>query len=184
MTKISKYYGVSVEKINFYLHNNFIIQIYTVTIEIKKGDIDMFKKILGLTITVVVVLGLASVSLAKVSIDKLISNPVYAQTSVTNSNLYGKNSMLEAMRNNGFTDIVDDLENGNYKAMDDFMNKLTEEDYQKMIDLMREANPQMAEMMEGIGREKMIEMHNAMGGAGGCHGNNGNDVFNETKTIL
>lgn len=147
----------------------------------------MFKKVLGLTTAVVVVLGLASVSLAKVGVEKIISNPVYAQTSVTNNDFYGKNSMLEAMRNNGFADIADDLENGNYKAMDDFMNNLTEEDYQKMIDLMRETNPQMAEMMESIGREQMIEMHNAMGGAGGCHGNNGindSDEFKETKTIL
>lgn len=147
----------------------------------------MFKKVLGLTAAVVIVLGLASVSLAKVSVDKLISNPVYAQTSVTNNNLYEKNNMLEAMRNNGFTDIADDLQNGNFKAMDEFMNNLTEEDYQKMIDLMRETNPQMAVMMKSIGREQMLEMHNAMGGAGGCHGNNrnnGNVEFKETNTFL
>lgn len=147
----------------------------------------MFKKVLGLTTAVVVVLGLASFTLAKISADKLISNPVYAQTSVTNNNLYGKNSMLEAMKSNGFIDIANDLENGNYKTMDTFMNNITEEDYQKMIDLMRETNPQMAEMMEGIGREKMLEMHNSMGGYGGCHGingNNGKDVFKETNTIL
>lgn len=145
----------------------------------------MFKKILGLTTAVVVVLGLASVSLAKVSVDKLISNPVYAQTSVTNNNAYGKNNMPEAMRNNGFSYVADDLDNGNYKTMDDFMNNMSEEDYQKMIDLMKESNPGMAEMMESIGREKMIEMHNAMGGAGGCHGNNtnNNDVFNETAIL-
>ncbi|MPM02585.1 hypothetical protein SDC9_48834 [bioreactor metagenome] len=145
----------------------------------------MFKKVLGLTTAVVVVLGLATVSLAKVSIEEIISNPVYAQTSVTTNNgSYSKYDMFEAMRNNGFTDIADDLKNGNYKAMDDFMNNINEEDYQKMIDLMRETNPGMSEMMEGIGREQMIEMHNAMGGAGGCHGNNRNDVFSETKTIL
>lgn len=146
----------------------------------------MFKKILGLTTAVVVVLGLASISLAKVSVDKLISNPVYAQTSVTNNNSYGKYNMVEAMRTNGFSAIADDLENGNYKTMDDFMNNLSEEDYQKMIDSMRESNPEMAEMMESIGREKMIEMHNAMGGAGGCHGNNANtsgDDFNETTSL-
>lgn len=148
----------------------------------------MFKKVLGLTTAVVVVLGLASVSLAKVSVDKLISNPVYAQTSVTtNNSSYSKYDMIEAMRNNDFADIADDLENGNYKSMDDFMNNITEEDYQKMIDLMRETNPGMAEMMEGIGREQMIKMHNAMGGTSGCHGNNGNngnDEFKETKTFL
>lgn len=147
----------------------------------------MFKKILGLTAAVVVVLGLASVSLAKVTVDKFISNPEYAQTSVANSNLYGQNSMLEAMRNNGYSDIKDDLENGDYKSMNNFINNITEEDYQKMINLMRETNPGMAEMMEGIGREQMIKMHNAIGGAGGCHGNNtnnDNDVFNETNTII
>ncbi|WP_312652543.1 MULTISPECIES: hypothetical protein [Bacillota] len=148
----------------------------------------MFKKVLGLTAAVVVVLGLASVSLAKIGVEKIISNPVYAQTSVTtNNSSYSKYDMIETMRNNGFSDIADDLENGDYKAMDDFMNTLTEEDYQKMIDLMRETNPGMADMMEGIGREQMIEMHNAMGGAGGCHGNNrnnGNDEFEETKTVL
>lgn len=147
----------------------------------------MFKKVLGLTAAVVVVLGLASVSLAKISVEKIISNPVYAQTSITNNGSYSKYDMIEAMKNNGLAYIADDLENGNYKSMDDFMNNLTEEDYQKMIDLIRETNPQMAEMMEGIGREQMIEMHNAMGGAGGCHGNNinnSNDEFEETKTIL
>lgn len=145
----------------------------------------MFKKVLGLTAAVVIVLGLASVSLAKVGVEKIISNPVYAQTSVTtNNSSYSKYDMLEAMKNNGFTDIADELENGNYKAMNDFMNNITEEDYQKMIDLMKETNPQMADMMESIGRDQMIEMHNAMGGAGGCHGNNRNDVFSETKTIL
>lgn len=147
----------------------------------------MFKKVLGLTAAIVIVLGLASVSLAKVSVDKLINTPVYAQTSVTNNDFYGKNRMIEAMRNSEFADIADNLENGNYKAMDDFMNSINEEDYQKMIDLMRETNPQMADMMESIGREQMIEMHNAMGGASGCHGNNvsnGEDVLSETKTIL
>ncbi|MGD9570073.1 MAG: hypothetical protein AB7V48_17485 [Sedimentibacter sp.] len=144
----------------------------------------MFKKVLGLTTAVVLVLGIASISFAKLGADKILSNPVYAQTSVTNNESYKYNGMLEVMRDNGFSDIADDLENGNYKSMDDFMNNMTDEDYQKMIDIMRETNPGMADMMESIGKEQMIEMQNSMRSAGGCHGNNGNDALSETKTIL
>jgi radical SAM superfamily enzyme YgiQ (UPF0313 family) len=84
-----------------------------------------------------------------------------------------QNSMLDIMRENGYADIANEVEKGNYKAMDDFMNNLTDEDFNKMIEIMREnGNEGMANMMERVGREGMIQMHTAMGGAASCHGSN------------
>lgn len=73
--------------------------------------------------------------------------------------------MIDIMKENGFKALADNMENGNYEYMDEFMNNITEEDYNKMIDAMKENGyGYMAEMMESIGREEMIEMHNSMHG--------------------
>ncbi len=153
----------------------------------------MIKKIMGITTTAILALGVISVSYAKDDVNtnviKQFDKPVLTQTSVIdkeelNIGNVKSDNMLDIMRQNGFGDIVDDVENGNYKAMDDYMNNLSEEDFQRMLDIMREYNPNMANAMENIGREGMINMHNAMGGAQSCHGsNNSNATKNSNLNV-
>lgn len=79
------------------------------------------------------------------------------------------NTMYSMMEQYGYDELAQDIQDGDYAAMDDFMNNLSDEDYQKMIDLMREYGyGNMASMMERIDKDDMISMHNAMGGSAGC----------------
>lgn len=79
------------------------------------------------------------------------------------------NTMYSMMKQYGYNELAQDIQDDDYAAMDDFMNNLSNEDYQKMIDLMRKYGyGNMASMMERIDKDDMISMHNAMGGAAGC----------------
>ena len=81
-----------------------------------------------------------------------------------------QDDMLKLMKKNGFEDVAKAVEKGDYKAMDEFMNNISDEDYQKMIDIMKNNGYEgMARMMESMGKDQMVQMHNAMGGAAGCH---------------
>lgn len=136
----------------------------------------MIKKVIGITTAAVLTLGIASFAYANEKDDKAVNQPIKTEiTTIANQSkddIY--DDMLDIMKKNGYKDLAKEVEKGNYKAMDDFMNNITEEDYQKMIDIMKESgNDNMARMMEGIGREEMIEMHKSMGGAESCHGSNG-----------
>jgi radical SAM superfamily enzyme YgiQ (UPF0313 family) len=81
--------------------------------------------------------------------------------------------MIKTMKENGFEDLANALEKGDYKTIDNLINNLSDEDYKKIISLMKKSGYEsMAKMMESISKEDMIRMHNAMGGAAACHGNN------------
>lgn len=131
----------------------------------------MNKKIIGITAGAVLVLGMTSLSYANSNLNtvKKVKNQPYESIItksfvINNESRKGSyNEMLDLMRDNGFNDIADDMENGNYESMDEFMNNMTDEEYQKMIDIMREVNPRMVNMMETSDKEEMIEMHNS------CH---------------
>lgn len=83
--------------------------------------------------------------------------------------------MIKLMKEYGYKDLAKALEKGDYKPMDEFMNNMSDEDYKNMIEIMRKSGYEnMAKMMESISKEDMIQMHNAMGGAEACHGDNGN----------
>lgn len=78
--------------------------------------------------------------------------------------------MINIMRQNGYEDIAESVENGDYEKMDEFMNNMTDEDYEKMTKIMKENGyDHMSDMMESIGKDEMIEMHNSMDGAESCH---------------
>jgi len=80
--------------------------------------------------------------------------------------------MIKLMKENGYKDMAKVVEKNDYEAMDEFMNNMTDEDYENMIKIMRDGGyGYMADMMESMDREQMVQMHNAMGGAEGCHGN-------------
>lgn len=83
-----------------------------------------------------------------------------------NSNHCGNSEeMIEIMKENGYEDMVKWMEEGDFKAMNEFMNDLADEDYQKMIDLMdQNGYGNMSGMMESMGKEGMINMHNSMMG--------------------
>jgi len=82
--------------------------------------------------------------------------------------------MVKIMKENGYKDVAKAAEKNDYEAMDEFMNNMTDEDYKKMIEIMKENGYEtMAKMMGSISREEMLQMHNSMGGAEGCHSNTG-----------
>lgn len=146
------------------------------------------KKIMLLTTAAVLALGVISLAYAKEKDSQVVVNkPFKTEISkvVSQDRNEMNNYMVDIMRESGYEDIANEVEKGNYKAMDDFMNNITEEDFQKMIDIMKKSgNGNMSNMMESIGREGMIEMHNSMGGAEACHGLNGNtnENINENRS--
>ncbi len=115
----------------------------------------MRKLVLGAVL--VIALGTTTIAFAK-------ENSNQRQINKTSAN-----AMYSMMERYGYNELAQDIKDGDYAAMDDFMNNLSDEDYQKMIDLMKEYGyGNMASMMERIDKEEMISMHNAMGGAAGC----------------
>ncbi|MBS4538246.1 hypothetical protein GOQ27_07210 [Clostridium sp. D2Q-11] len=112
--------------------------------------------------------------------EKTLANNIISNEKVE-ENLQSKDQksnykdMLKIMRKNGYKDVAKALEKKNYEVVDDFMNNLTDEDYEKMTQIMKESGYEhMASMMETMDKDQMIEMHNSMGGAEACHGNDEN----------
>jgi hypothetical protein len=139
----------------------------------------MFKKTLILSIATILTLGAATIAYAKEKDEAEVKQsfkPAVINLAKVNKNNV-QDDMLDIMKKNGFKDVVKEVEKGNYKAMDDFMNNISEEDFNKMIKIMREnGNEAMASMMESVGREGMIRMHNSMGGTAACHGTEENKI--------
>lgn len=76
--------------------------------------------------------------------------------------------MIQLMKENGFAEIANYTEAGNYEEMNEWMKNLTDEDYDKMLDIMQENGyGNMASMMESMGKENMQKMHNSMMGNNG-----------------
>ena len=96
------------------------------------------------------------------------------------SNHCGDNErMLAIMDENGFEDMAKWMKEGDFEAMDEFMNNLSEEDYQRMIAIMDEQGyGNMSSMMRSIGREGMINMHNSMMGSNGSKSNMMGNMMN------
>lgn len=114
-------------------------------------------------------LGVSSIAFAKADIR---FNKVKVQEIEDNDRekSLSRNSMFDMMEQYGYGDLVQDMEEDNYEAMDEFMNNISDADYQNMITMMEEYGYRnMARTMERIGREEMITMHNSMGGAASCH---------------
>lgn len=78
-------------------------------------------------------------------------------------------TMYSMMEQNGYDELAQDIKDGDYAAMNNFMSNLSDKDYQKMIDLMKEYGySNMVVMMKQIDKADMISMHNVMGGAAAC----------------
>jgi 5,10-methenyltetrahydromethanopterin hydrogenase len=89
---------------------------------------------------------------------------VTSQSIDANENVVDR--MINIMKQNGFGNMAEVMEERDYKAMDDFMNNMTDEDYNNMIEIMKGNGYEgMAKMMESIDKDAMIQMHNSMGGA-------------------
>ncbi|WP_202708575.1 hypothetical protein [Sporosalibacterium faouarense] len=129
----------------------------------------MKKKSIALVITGVLAIG-SLTGFAYAQSTDLFNKNVKSEKQVMDKNIY--KDMIKIMKENGYKDAAKAIEKNDYKAMDDFMNNMTDEDYNKMIDLMEENGyGTMAKMMSSISREEMLQMHNSMGGAEGCHSN-------------
>lgn len=77
---------------------------------------------------------------------------------------YGNsNKMIELMKENGFTDEANAMENGDFNAMNKLMTNLSDDDYNKMIDVMKNNGYEsMANIMQSVGKEKMVKFHQSM----------------------
>lgn len=136
----------------------------------------MNKKLIAITAVIVLTLGATSIAYADEYKKATMNEPAISQIQTKEVKVKDKGEdkdlkdMYRLMEKYGYEDLMDEVEQGNYEAMDEFMNNMTDEDYQNMIDIMKESGYEgMAEMMESIGRDEMIDMHNSMGGAAGCH---------------
>jgi predicted transcriptional regulator len=75
------------------------------------------------------------------------------------------NKMIELMKENGFTDEANAMENGDFNAMNKLMTNLSDDDYNKMIDVMKNNGYEsMANIMQSVGKEKMVKFHQSMMG--------------------
>lgn len=75
------------------------------------------------------------------------------------------NKMIELMKENGFTDEANAMENKDFDAMKKIMKNISDEDYTKMIDVMQDNGFQsMANMMKSVGKDNMVKFHQSMMG--------------------
>lgn len=75
------------------------------------------------------------------------------------------NKMIELMKENGFTDEANVMENRDFDAMKKLMTNISDEDYKKMVDIMQNNGYEsMANMMQSVGRDNMIKFHQSMMG--------------------
>ena len=137
----------------------------------------MMKKIIVLTTAALLTVGAATLVYAAEKDEKVENNFAstvdYELRNVNRTTM--PDIMLKIMEENGYKELADEVRKGNYQAMDDFMKNISDEDYGKMIQIMKDNGyAGMANMMENIGKEGMIQMHIAMGGAASCHGTGGN----------
>ena len=88
------------------------------------------------------------------------NNGAYNSMMSQNSDTY--KSMIDIMKSNGFEEAAIAMENGDYTAMNDFMNNITDEQYDKMIEIMNENGFNgMGNMMSSFSKDEMINMHNS-----------------------
>ena len=116
----------------------------------------MNKKIIGLAAAVVLILGVGSVSFAKLNTGRGFENRAFAQNAVNINEPYQYNGMMGRMRNIDYNDT----ENRSFSSMWGHMNNLTNENYEKMIDTMKEINPQIAEDMKNGNYNSMNDFMN------------------------
>lgn len=103
-----------------------------------------------------------SLGITTIAYAKMNSNQVKAN-SVTDDSMYS------IMEQSGYDELAQDIRDGDYNAMSDFMNNLSDDDYQKMIDLMKEYGyGSMAYRMEQIDQDDMMSIYNSRGGSVGC----------------
>lgn len=71
------------------------------------------------------------------------------------------NKMIKLMKENGFIDQANAMENKDFNTMKKLMANLSDDDYNKMIDVMKNNGYEaMANMMKSVGKEKMQSMMN------------------------
>jgi tRNA A37 N6-isopentenylltransferase MiaA len=75
------------------------------------------------------------------------------------------NKMIEIMKENGFTDEANAMENRDFDTMKKLIANISDEDYKKMIDVMQNNGYEsMANMMQSVGRDNMTKIHQSMMG--------------------
>ena len=73
------------------------------------------------------------------------------------------NNMIKIMKDNGFNDQANAMENRDFDAMNKLMTNISDEDYKKMIDIMQKNGyGSMAKIMSSVSREDMTKFHQSM----------------------
>jgi len=122
-------------------------------------------KIKKLVIGTALVLALGTTTFA---FAKVKNNNVKVQEQESNYNSK-ENSMYDLMEQYGYGDLVQDMKDGNYVDMQDFMNQLSDEDYQKMTDMMKDTGyGNFGGMMGNITRGGRSSMYQSNGRVAGC----------------
>ncbi len=108
---------------------------------------------------------------------------------------YGHENMMSIMRENGFNDMARYMEEGNFQAMNNWMNNMSDEDYSEMIDIMEQNRygnmPRMMDIINengyeyrqrpvnSIDKQDRLETHNHMMGHG--HGGRMNGMTRRVR---
>ncbi|MGV8980642.1 hypothetical protein [Clostridium sp.] len=75
------------------------------------------------------------------------------------------NDMIKTMKDNGFNDEANAMENSDFDAMNKLMTNISAADSKKMVDVMvKNGYGSMGNMMKSVNRKDMIEFHQSMMG--------------------
>ena len=75
------------------------------------------------------------------------------------------NKMIKIMKENGFADEANAMENKDFDTMKKLMTNISDDDYKKMIDVMQNNGYEsMANKMKSVGRDNMVKFHQSMMG--------------------
>jgi len=75
------------------------------------------------------------------------------------------NNMIKIMKDNGFNDQANAMDNRDFDSMNKLMTNISDEDYKKMIDIMQSNGyGSMAKMMLSVSRKDMTNFHQSMMG--------------------
>lgn len=126
----------------------------------------MKKKILVIMTTAILTIGAVTAVYAKE--DSNVSGFGFGrgmmyQNNINRSGNYNK--MVDLMKDNGFEEAAEAMENRDFRSMSGFMNNMTDKQYEQMIDIMKSNGfESMARMMGSVSRQEMVDMHNSMMG--------------------
>ena len=128
----------------------------------------MKNKVTILIMVCILTVGSISIAYAASRTDTSLSNHSGQMMSIQKGGIQSNdsfNNMIKSMKDSGFNDEANAMENKDIDGMNKLMTNLKAEDYKKMIDIMQKNGyTNMAKMMRSVSREDMAEIHQSMMG--------------------